>query len=190
MSIRVECDWCKQAIPAGDRYVTIEIDGKIVSGHRSNEPEDVSGPARVYCALDRYDEDDPAARGMGIGGRQWGHRESCAKRVLAVLNGNPAGRVDMGMQWRLVPIAAPKAEWLIDAPVAVLTVSRRTLAALEKAGVETVHELARMTEAQWLGIRGIAKGGAKEILKALHRHEDVKPAALQVKLEELEAVAS
>jgi hypothetical protein len=68
---RVECDWCRRAIPASAPYVTVQIDGKIIQGHPSNDPEDVGGPARVYCGLDRYDDADPAANGVGIGGRPY-----------------------------------------------------------------------------------------------------------------------
>jgi hypothetical protein len=76
MGIRVECDWCRQPIKAGTPYVTIEIDGK--AGGR-----DVGGPARVFC---------------GDG------ETSCAGRLLALLDANPEGPVDMGMAWQLVPV--------------------------------------------------------------------------------------
>jgi hypothetical protein len=43
MGIRVQCDWCCGTIAAGEKYVTVEIDGKV---------KGAGGPARVYCADD------------------------------------------------------------------------------------------------------------------------------------------
>ena len=80
MGIRVECDWCRNPIEAGTSYITVAVDGKI-------DQEDIGGPARVFCA----------------GGRE---EQSCARRLLALLDGNPQGRVDMGLEWQLVPIGA------------------------------------------------------------------------------------
>ena len=51
MGIHIACDWCRQPLKSGDPYVTVEIQGSIVRGHRSNEPEDVGGAgARLLCA--------------------------------------------------------------------------------------------------------------------------------------------
>jgi hypothetical protein len=80
MGIRVECDWCREPITTGESYMTLAIDGKI-------NGEDASGPARVFC-----------------GGRGRKGEESCGSRLLALLNGNPGGRVDMGMEWQLVDV--------------------------------------------------------------------------------------
>lgn len=182
MGIRVECDWCRQAIEAGEPYVTVEINGKIIEGCPQNEPKSVDGPARVYCGQDRYTDDDLAARGLGIGSRgqeeNWGHRPSCAQRMLAALHGNPIGRADMGLEWRLVAQVAPRADYLIDAPVEALELPGRTLVALRKAGIERIHELARLTEAEWRAISGIAGGGAAEIHNALHKHARINPKKL------------
>lgn len=98
--------------------------------------------------------------------------------MLAALEGNPEGRADMGLEWLLVAQGAPMAEHLIEAPVDALKVSSRVLAALQKAGIASVRELARLTEAQWLGIKGIGGGGADEIRKALHKHASVDPKTL------------
>jgi len=177
MGVRVECDWCRQTIPAGDPYVTVEIDGKVGCG--AEAPRDVSAPARVYCGRDRYTDDDPAAGGVVLSSRRgWTHRVSCAQRVLAALEGNPVGRVDMGLEWRLVPQAAPRAGWLIDGPVDELGLSDRALRALRQAGVDQVHALAELTEAQWFGIRGIGRNGADEIREALHRRHRTNPTKL------------
>lgn len=178
MGVRVECDWCRQPIEPGEPYVTVEIDGQMRQGAPGNKHKSASQPARVYCGADRYEDGDPAARGLGYGNHQWGHRESCAKRMLAALDGNPAGRADCGLEWKLVAQVAPRPDYLVDAPVDALTLSGRTIAALQKAGVATVRELAVMTEAQWLAIKGIGRSGGKEILEALHRHTKVDPKAL------------
>lgn len=174
MGIRVECDWCRRKIEPGERYVTVQIDGQIVTGHHANEPKDVGGPARVYCGLDRYEDDDPAANGYTIGGGRH-HRPSCASRMLAALDGNPAGRTDMGLEWRLVAQVAPSATYLIEGPVDTLELGGRVRAALKKAGVDTVRQLAQLTGAQWQAIPGITERGAEEILMALHRYQKVKP---------------
>ena len=178
MGVRVECDWCRQAIPAGTAYVTVQIDGQIVKGHPANDPEDVGGPARVYCGLDRYNDDDPAANGVSIGRDGWGHRTSCAQRMLAALNGNPVGRADMGLEWRLVPQVAPSPDYFIDGAVELLEMSSRALVAIRKAGIDRVHELARLTEAEWRAIPGIKDAGAQEIREALHRHAHINPKKL------------
>jgi len=178
MGVRVECDWCRQAIAPGDPYVTVEVDGRIIRGARGNEPIDVAAPARVYCGLDRYLDDDPAGRAMGWNEDDWGHRESCARRLLTVLAGLPAGRVDAGMEWRLVPVSGPRVELLIDAPLAALDLRSRTRAALDRAGVATVHELALLTEAQWRGVKGIGRAGAADIRRALHKHRHATPQAI------------
>jgi hypothetical protein len=177
LGIRVECDWCRQTIPAGAPYVTVEIDGKISSGHSGSDPVSVSQPARVFCGNDRLLDDDPATHGWQTDAG-WGRRESCAKRMLAALEGNPVGRADCGMEWRLVPQAAPHPELLIDAPLDALKLSNRTRAMLEKAGITTVHDLAALTKAQWLAIKGIAGPSAEEIRKALHRHQSADPKTL------------
>jgi hypothetical protein len=78
MGIRIECDWCRQPIGKGESYITLAIDGKI-------NREDVSGPARVFC----------------------GQKGSCGSRLLALLNGDRGGRIDMGMEWQLVPVSGP-----------------------------------------------------------------------------------
>ena len=176
MGINIACDWCRQPIQAGDPYVTVVVEGSIVEGHPSNEPKNVGGPARVYCALDRYNDEDTAANGYGIPGQneRWGHRPSCAQRMLAALYGNPEGRADMGLEWRLVAQVAPNPRWLLDGPIASLNVQTRIQTALAKAGVKTVRELARMTEAEWQAIPGITDRGADEILSALHKHSRVK----------------
>ena len=107
MGIHIACDWCRQPLQPGDPYVTVVIEGSIVQGHPSNPREDVGGPARVYCALDRYNDDDLAAHGLAIGDGHFSHRPSCAQRMLAALNGDPAGRADRGLEWRLVAQVAP-----------------------------------------------------------------------------------
>ena len=171
MGIRVECDWCRQTIKPGDPYITVAIDGKIRHGGR--ESEDLSGPARVYCGADRYLDDDPAAEGWS---GDWGHRPSCAQRVLAALAGNPEGRVDAGLEWRLMPQAAPRPETFVNGPVSDLNGLRAPiLKALETAGVETIHDLASLTEAQWVAIRGISRHGVEEIRKALRSHAYSRP---------------
>jgi DNA-directed RNA polymerase alpha subunit len=107
--------------------------------------------------------------------------------MLAALNGNPEGRTDMGLEWRLVAQQAPSPKRLIEAPVGALEVNGRTRSALQKAGIATVRELARMTEAEWRAIPGISENGAQEILTALHKHENVKPKALVEKVRSNEA---
>lgn len=167
MGVRVECDWCHQAIPAGMPYVTILIEGSYVSGHVANEPVDVGGPARIYCGYDRYEDDDPAAGGW-LGG--WGHRTGCAQLALAALNGNPIGRADMGMEWKLVARQAPSLRHLIDASVDVLDLDGRVMRAIKQSGITTVHDLAVLTEAQWRAIRGVGDSGPEKIRAALHKH--------------------
>jgi hypothetical protein len=186
MGIRVECDWCRKPIEAGEPYVSIEIEGKVRHGARG--PEDVSEPARIYCGADRYHDDDPAACGHLVEPGEHHHRPSCASRVIAALSGAPDGRVDMGMEWRLVAQGAPKWEHITDGPIELLKVKdKRTLVALRAAGVETVRELSLLTEAQWLAIPGIKYSRAEDIRVALCRHEKAKPAQL---LKEQEALVS
>lgn len=86
MGIQVMCDWCRDQIPPGQPYVTVAIDGK-VSG--AKKLRDVSERPRVYC------------------GFRWkGEAQSCAERMLTALGGVPDGRVDAGLEWRLVPLGA------------------------------------------------------------------------------------
>jgi hypothetical protein len=170
MGVRVECDWCRQTIKAGDPYITVAIDGKIKKG--GHDVEDLSQPARVYCGADRYEDDDPAGRGY-LG---WEHRLSCAQRVLTALAGNPEGRVDVGLEWRLVPQVAPRPERLVNGSIADLKLSGRTVKALRTAGVATIHDLAVLTEAEWAAIRGITfDGGVQDIRNALHSHACSRP---------------
>jgi hypothetical protein len=143
MGIRVECDWCRNPIEAGTTYVTVAIEGKI-------DREDVGGPARVFC----------------------GGAAGCARRLLTLLDGNPQGRVDMGLEWQLVPAGgaendshgnrtpAPRPvaadadlaeflETLAPSPKAAL---RR---AFHSAGVATLDQAAGMTDDELMEIRGI-----------------------------------
>jgi hypothetical protein len=185
MGIRVECDWCRKPIEAGLPYITIEVDGKIVKGCSSNKLEDVCGPARVYCGADRYYDDDPAACGYWTEANKMYHRPSCAQRVLTALDGNPEGRVDMGLEWRLVAQGAPNWEHLTDGPVELLKLEGRVLAAIKRAGITHIRELGRLTEAQWLAIPGIGRSRGNDIRKALRSHEKVKPKELAKREKEL-----
>jgi Helix-hairpin-helix domain len=148
MGIRVECDWCREAIATGESYVTLAIDGKI-------NREDVSGPARVFC-----------------GGRGGKNEQSCGSRLLALLNGNPGGRVDMGMEWQLVEVSgalesdqrhrhSTPRPVSADADLAefLATISdghqTRTRNALAKAGLATLDEIAAMSDDDLMAINGI-----------------------------------
>lgn len=163
MGIRVECDWCRQAIAAGEPYATLEIDGKI--GQTS-----VSEPARVYCG---------------------GGRNSCASRVLGVLEGNPIGRNDMGFEWQLVPVegvlrmpaSAPVAN--VPSPRAFDPSETVTLAgknitaeldefirsrvapaykfALPRAGIVSVDQAAAMSDEELLAVEGVGWGMIKSL---------------------------
>jgi hypothetical protein len=148
MGIRVECDWCRKPIEAATPYVTIEIDGKVRGGR------DVGGAARVFC-------------GDGMGDR------SCGERLLALLDGNPGGPVDMGMEWRLVPIGAtvdaPRAPVANAPPIAVssdsdlwdflatLTPSPRhkLSKALALAGITALDEVAALSDDDLMAIDGV-----------------------------------
>ena len=68
---------------AGEPYVTVEIDGRVIE---EGSGKDASGPARVLC------------------GSSGGREPSCAGRLLTLLDANPGGPVDMGMEWRLVRV--------------------------------------------------------------------------------------
>ena len=170
MGVRVECDWCRQTIKPGEPYVTVAIDGKI---NQVGKVEVLSQPARVYCGGGRHEDDDPAAQGWNGG---WWPRLSCAQRVLTALDGNPDGRVDAGLEWRLVPQAALRPETFVNGPVSDLKGLRPpVLKALEMAGVETIHDLASLTEAQWVAIRGVSRYGVEEIRKALRSYAYSRP---------------
>ena len=158
MGIRVECDWCRQAIAAGTSYITVEVDGKI-SG------KSVSAPARVYC---------------GFGG------DSCARRLLGVLEGNPIGRADMGFEWQLVSIVAPEAPATepaanVPAPRAPIDPNesvrfggaditaelhefiRSRVApsykfALPRAGIVSIEQAAAMSDYELLALKGVGGG--------------------------------
>jgi hypothetical protein len=170
MGVRVECDWCRQTIKPGEPYVTVAIDGKV---ENRNKVEDLSLPARVYCGGGRREDDDPAAQGWNGG---WWPRESCAQRVLTALAGNPDGRVDAGLEWRLMPQAGSSPETFVNGPVSDLKGLRPpVLKALETAGIETIHDLASLTEAQWVAIRGVSCHGVAEIRKALASYAYARP---------------
>jgi hypothetical protein len=144
MGIRVQCDWCRETIEAGDKYVTVEIDGKV---------KGAGGPARVYCA------------------------DGCAPRLLALLDANPDGPVDMGMEWRLVPIGeqldrrggarpgsfapAPepvRADADLDAFLGTLARSStvRTSNAFRRQGISTLEQLDSMTDDELLALEGVS----------------------------------
>jgi hypothetical protein len=156
MGIRVECDWCHQAIPPGTPYITIEIDGKAVR-KGGGEAQEVFAPARVYC-------------GSGDGER------NCAERLLALLDANPGGPVDMGMEWRLVavdgeperptraragdfrpapePVAADAdLQTFIDSFNAGMHIKLRR--AFEGAGYTTLDQLSAVTAEELMAINGI-----------------------------------
>jgi hypothetical protein len=63
--------WGRKPIEAGEPYVTVEISGSVV--HGSRRPEDVGGPARVYCG-GRRDYDDPAVCGHWASPNKMQHR--------------------------------------------------------------------------------------------------------------------
>jgi hypothetical protein len=154
MGIRVECDWCRQPIEAGTPYVAVEVDGKV-------EGRDVGGPARVYC------------------GRRDGDR-SCAGRLLALLDANPGGPVDMGMEWRLVrigdearpprgrrrgarprsittPPASVQADADLNAFLGTLTAGSagRTRHACARQGISTLEQLDALTDDELIEIAGV-----------------------------------
>jgi hypothetical protein len=171
MGIRVECDWCRQTIPAGAPYATVEIDGKI-DGKGGQLATSVAAPARVYC-------------GRGP--------DSCGRRVLGVLEGNPVGRADMGFEWQLVPVEAwpphakeeptPRvpaarnfdpAETVTFDGVQVTAelheficshVSSSYKYALPRAGIVSIDQAAAMSDEELLALRGIGWRIVKELRK-------------------------
>jgi Helix-hairpin-helix domain len=151
MAIRIECDWCREPITKGDSYITLAIDGRI--NHK-----DVSGPARVFC-----------------GGSGKKDEQSCGTRLLALLDGNPGGRVDMGMEWQLVEVStvveteegqrphrtpAPtpvSADADLDAFLQTITKPHgmRTRNALRRAGLTTLEEIHKMSDDDLMELEGI-----------------------------------
>ena len=151
MGVRVECDWCRDTIKPGEPYVTVAIDGKI--GGRG-----ASQPARVYC----------------------GREEGCAGRLLALLDANPGGPVDMGMEWRLVsvhdasageavptrwrgggsnPEPAPvEADADLDAFLDTLSSSAccKLRRKLDRQGISELEQLEKMTDDELMALEGVA----------------------------------
>lgn len=170
MGVRIECDWCHQKIDRGDPYVTVEFDGCVRRGASAIEP--LLEQARVYCGADRYTDEDPAANAtFGIGDRAsegWWHRDSCFTRALAALTGNPVGRADIGLEWRLVASPAPSPDYLLDADVDAMQVGEPVRAALRQAGVARVREVALLTHAELIAIPGIGHRRADAIRQSLH----------------------
>jgi hypothetical protein len=164
MGIRVECDWCREPIEADEAYVTVQIDGFVFKPGR-RKAKDVSARARVFCG--------------GGGGEH-----SCAERLLALLDENPGGPVDMGMEWRLVhvdatpipgeprtsgrggaragshtPAPAPvQADADLDAFVWTLAPSSRvrTSRGFERDGISTLEQLDAMTDDEIMALHGVS----------------------------------
>jgi len=153
-------------------YVTLAVDGKVGSN-------DVSAPARVLC-----------------GGT--GETRNCGQRLLAMLDGNEQGRVDLGYEWQLVPIGEPASEPTaspspvsrrpagrlpgIDADLQAFidTFASSPMQKLGRAcrngGITSLAQMAALDEDTFLAIEGLGHTTLAKLRKFVAAREQAPPA--------------
>jgi len=206
MSYRTHCDWCGTHLAYEDDQAVMPV---TIYHRRGKGALDAKWAEEVvvtrhFCARPKAGGDAPADQ-----------RERCYDRAIAAIKGTPVSDPGLGMEWRLVPLGEgepgppPKATRAPGVPSPPATdpsqivafegthvtreleelIMRRLPAkrhrVLPRAGIQSLDQVAAMTDEQLLAIDGIGNGTLARLREAVLARDPDDGATLARKVYEL-----
>ncbi|MEY2441194.1 MAG: hypothetical protein QOJ46_620 [bacterium] len=206
MSYRTHCDWCGSHLAYEDDQAVMPVTiyhrrGKGALDAKWAEEVTVT---RHFCARPKASGDAPVDQ-----------RERCYDKAIAAIKGTVVSDPGLGMEWRIVPIdeggpaPAPRLARAVGVPAPPTTDPSKIVAfkgayvtrelhevmvqrlpakrrgVLPGAGIQSLDQVAAMTDEQLLAIDGIGKGTLARLREAVLARDPDDGATLARKVYEL-----